>query len=360
MSCFHCDHQRPPDEFTAAKTQFHQPGPRPRLDQPIGLSSQAWNFDFDDNESDGADVAAFEFADPPRTGRNPLDSLPQRGLDGAPPEDRSSGDRSSDAPRTGFDDFDDEDDDVDSYEIDDRPISRDMPKFGSSRGSADHGDYDDDDDDDLSLSQPRERSFTERRQERGRPPLGSDEEIQRNDLGRNARRRADERPRSYDSDDGFLSGSDSEDFGSSRSRMNEARGRGPSGPSGLDRSDSEMGRAIRGRRASFNRADDDDDDDDRRQGGARRGRNVGMRDGWRGERSDQRGFNGPSEGRLGYRNGGRGGQPAWGRSRGGGSADRGRAGRSDRWNGGGSRNQSEFDRGGRRSNQWADARRDFR
>ncbi|CAA6669077.1 unnamed protein product [Spirodela intermedia] len=270
MSCFHCDHQRPPDEFTAAKTQFHQPGPRPRLDQTTGLSSQAWNFDFDDNESDGADVAAFEFADPPITGRNPLDSLPQRGPEDAPPGDRSSGDRlPSDVSRTGFDDFDDdEDDDVDSYEIDDRAISRDIPKFRNSRGSADH---DDSDDDDLALSQ-----------ERDRPPLDFPSD-RRNNLGRNCRGRGTERPRSYDSDDGFHSGSDSDDFGSSRSRMNEIRGRGPTRPSVLDRPDLEIGRGTRGKRTSFNRAvaADDDDDDDWRHGGARSGRNVGMRDGRR-------------------------------------------------------------------------------
>lgn len=88
--------------------------------------SNAWNFDFDDNESDGADVAAFEFADsrkldedfPPREssrgyGFDPERSRPSRGME------MEYSDTPTIKPSTGFNDFDedDDDDDVDSYEV---------------------------------------------------------------------------------------------------------------------------------------------------------------------------------------------------------------------------------------------------
>ncbi|KAK9161493.1 hypothetical protein Syun_007834 [Stephania yunnanensis] len=68
MACFHCDHQRPPGEFVENHPQPRTRAPKTRLEKVADMSgvSNAWNFDFDDNESDGADVAAFEYADPPK------------------------------------------------------------------------------------------------------------------------------------------------------------------------------------------------------------------------------------------------------------------------------------------------------
>ncbi|KAM7272204.1 hypothetical protein ACFE04_026867 [Oxalis oulophora] len=132
MACFHCDAKRPPDEFTEMKQQESQNGGRSRtmLDRPTSRPevSNAWNFDFDDDESDGADVAAFEYADSPTMDEQyPVDSQAHR-----VPEDNFSTPRrpmaqereysniNSSKPGLGFDDFDDEDD-VDSYEIDIQP-----------------------------------------------------------------------------------------------------------------------------------------------------------------------------------------------------------------------------------------------
>lgn len=133
MSCFHCDCKRPPDEFLENRTQeAAQRGPK-KGPEKIAKSevSNAWNFDFDDDESDGADVAAFEYAD--SHGRHEdsnLNSQPHGGnLMGIEDyQDKAGGnlrahereysDVRHNRPGTGFDDFDDEDDDVDSYEID--------------------------------------------------------------------------------------------------------------------------------------------------------------------------------------------------------------------------------------------------
>ena len=65
MVCFHCECKRPPDEFLENKMQDRIQSSKPKLDKMGSRQevSNAWNFDFDDNESDGADVAAFEYAD---------------------------------------------------------------------------------------------------------------------------------------------------------------------------------------------------------------------------------------------------------------------------------------------------------
>ncbi|GKV18567.1 hypothetical protein SLEP1_g28927 [Rubroshorea leprosula] len=131
MACFHCDCKRPPDAFVENKMQGMQPGPRTRLEKVARQQevSNAWNFDFDDDESDGADVAAFEHADTPVIdGDSPSDTGPPRGNfrglgndfnDGGQVQrnERDYSDPDSNRPGVGFDDFDDEDD-VDSYEID--------------------------------------------------------------------------------------------------------------------------------------------------------------------------------------------------------------------------------------------------
>ncbi|KAA8545132.1 hypothetical protein F0562_019979 [Nyssa sinensis] len=131
--CFHCEHKRPPDEFMENQMQERQHGPRTRLEKNPSKAevSNAWNFDFDDNESDGADVAAFEYADSQKLDEDfPLNSQAQ-GENFRGPEDgfyKTSrtprihegeySDLGHKKPRMGFDDFDDEEDDIDDYELD--------------------------------------------------------------------------------------------------------------------------------------------------------------------------------------------------------------------------------------------------
>ncbi|XP_060966830.1 uncharacterized protein LOC133029077 [Cannabis sativa] len=131
--CFHCDCKRPHDEFLENKMQERQNGSNMRFDKTANRSevSNAWNFDFDDDESDGADVAAFEHADSSVMGKgSPLDNLGEGGNFGRAEDNFNKASREpmvrsgeySDAdtsrPGIGFDDFDDEEDDVDHYEID--------------------------------------------------------------------------------------------------------------------------------------------------------------------------------------------------------------------------------------------------
>lgn len=153
MACFRCEHKRPPDEYMENQMHAKQSGPRTRLNRAARMPDipNAWNFDFDDNESDGADVAAFEFADSPRMGEDSsLGSLPQgqiaggfedeandtskirrtrqRGKYFSEPDGRKP---SLHSPRMGLDDFDDEEDDnLDSYELD---LSRDSQASDVSR-----------------------------------------------------------------------------------------------------------------------------------------------------------------------------------------------------------------------------------
>lgn len=137
MVCFHCEHNRPPDEFTENQAQDRQRG-RTRMEKVPSRAevSNAWNFDFDDNESDGADVAAFEYADSRKLDED--SSLDRRGderentrrgaEDGfysnrGPPREAHEREYSDIGPKqppgTGFDDFaDEDDDDVESYELD--------------------------------------------------------------------------------------------------------------------------------------------------------------------------------------------------------------------------------------------------
>ncbi|KAK1318366.1 hypothetical protein QJS10_CPB04g00322 [Acorus calamus] len=133
MACFHCDCKRPPDEFTEHHMQAKpRVAPRPGLERATRMPnvSDAWNFDFDENESDGADVAAFEFADSARKDNEcpieeyedidshesrRLQRIQGRGRNYTEPDEKEP---SVHSRRTGFDDFDDEDDDIDSYEID--------------------------------------------------------------------------------------------------------------------------------------------------------------------------------------------------------------------------------------------------
>ncbi|KAF3779320.1 Zinc finger protein [Nymphaea thermarum] len=140
MACFHCDHKRPPDEFLENQLQQRPPtSPRTRLERVANIQNvtNAWNFDFDDNESDGADVAAFEYADSPRideessfSGRASSESISrfedepfeasqvQRSYQRGKSKEGVGREISSFGARTGFDDFDEEEDDIDSYELD--------------------------------------------------------------------------------------------------------------------------------------------------------------------------------------------------------------------------------------------------
>ncbi|KAL5783702.1 hypothetical protein ACOSP7_008731 [Xanthoceras sorbifolium] len=87
--------------------------------------SNAWNFDFDDDdESDRADVAAFEYADSPTRGQDSAlvsqahaENFGEHEYDFNKFRTIRSADFDSNRPGVGFDDFDDEDD-VGSYEID--------------------------------------------------------------------------------------------------------------------------------------------------------------------------------------------------------------------------------------------------
>ncbi|KAL3516080.1 hypothetical protein ACH5RR_022982 [Cinchona calisaya] len=136
MVCFHCEHKRPPDEFVENQVQDRQRSPR-RLEKISGRPevSNAWNFDFDDNESDGADVAAFEYGDSAKMNEDfPLDKQPHGKIARAHEDgfhkgsrfpklpERDYADAGPVKPRFGFNDFDDEDDDVDNYELDTQSV----------------------------------------------------------------------------------------------------------------------------------------------------------------------------------------------------------------------------------------------
>ncbi|CAN4108759.1 unnamed protein product [Withania somnifera] len=129
--CFHCECKRPADDYMVVQQQERQQGPRTQMDKISRRQdvSNAWNFDFDDDESDGADVAAFENADSQKREEDfPLDRQEQRDTsrsheDGfykssRPPRGYETEYRAPGKPGVGFNDFDDEEDDVDSYEID--------------------------------------------------------------------------------------------------------------------------------------------------------------------------------------------------------------------------------------------------
>ncbi|KNA13306.1 hypothetical protein SOVF_117940 [Spinacia oleracea] len=135
MTCFNCEHKRPPDEYTETQMQSRQERPVTRLERAPDREqlSNAWNFDFDDDESDGADVAAFEYADARAMNEDHhLDNPPENGTYSRPQENQSGSSRTprfqeKESPMPmpmqakhsmGFDDFDDEDDDIDSYELD--------------------------------------------------------------------------------------------------------------------------------------------------------------------------------------------------------------------------------------------------
>lgn len=140
MVCFHCEHKRPPDEFMDSQVQERQRSSR-RLEKVPDRRefSNAWNFDFDDNESDGADVAAFEYADSQRmdkdftlnTGRGHEDGY-SKGTRQVGLYEKENSDAGAVKPGFGFNDFDDEDDDLDSYELDTRSAGQKFPRVNFS------------------------------------------------------------------------------------------------------------------------------------------------------------------------------------------------------------------------------------
>lgn len=135
MACFHCDCKRPPDAFIENKTQETHRFTESQTERVVKRDdvSNAWNFDFDDDESDGAEVAAFEYADSSRKNGNlPREGLrdPEDEFGNLPPGARESSELGrSRRPGVGFDDFDDEDD-IDSYEIDEAG-EREVPVEGA-------------------------------------------------------------------------------------------------------------------------------------------------------------------------------------------------------------------------------------
>jgi len=150
MACFHCDCKRPPDTFMENKMEERQHGSRTRSEKIVSHPevSSACNFDFDDNESDGADVAAFEYADSAAIVEDlPLGIQTQEGNSGQNTDDFSGPRRISraysvpehDGFGRGFDDFDDEDD-IDSYELDtqnDKPARKASQNNFSDQGISD-------------------------------------------------------------------------------------------------------------------------------------------------------------------------------------------------------------------------------
>ncbi|KAJ6434413.1 hypothetical protein OIU84_018010 [Salix udensis] len=146
MACFHCDCKRPPDAFMENKMEERQYGSRTRSEKIASRPevSNAWNFDFDDNESDGADVAAFENADSASMVEDlPMESQAKEGNFGRNADalngtritsrvyEREYSDPRLEGFGRGFDDFDDEDD-IDSYEID---TQNDKPAWKASRNN---------------------------------------------------------------------------------------------------------------------------------------------------------------------------------------------------------------------------------
>ncbi|KAJ6354055.1 hypothetical protein OIU76_002979 [Salix suchowensis] len=142
MACLRCDCKRPPDAFMENVLEERQHGSRTRLEKIVSHPkvSDACNFDFDDNVSDGADVAAFEYADSAAMVEDsPLGVRAQEGNSGQNTDDLSGPRRISreysvtenDGFGRGFDDFDDEDD-IERNELD---TQNDKPAWKASRNN---------------------------------------------------------------------------------------------------------------------------------------------------------------------------------------------------------------------------------
>ncbi|CAN1161438.1 Zinc finger protein VAR3, chloroplastic [Linum perenne] len=175
MVCFHCDCKRPHDEFLEDKMEERSRDHKMRFEKgSTGRPevSNAWNFDFDDDESDGADVAAFENADSAaKEYDEPPPPMPQRG--GRNFRDREAADvQQGGRTGTGFDDFDDEDD-IDSYEVDSEPRTNSSPRKVYESEDVDFPDDDDFPTRPSSSSSPRPGSRPSRRKK----PFSDDDEL---------------------------------------------------------------------------------------------------------------------------------------------------------------------------------------
>lgn len=249
--CFHCEHNRPADTYTEPQFPEKRHGNRLRAEKISSTEevSNAWNFDFDDNESDGADVASFEYADSKIPGddfplsQQAIGEISKGDEDGfykssRPP--RMNEPEYSDKPRTGFNDFDEEDD-IDNYELDTRNEVSKTSRIGFSELESDSGSEDIESNDRNWNARDRTSSRTHSKKPSHHKESFSGSEDAEVDFDSGddlpvhpnwksthvanfKQRTRDRRPLSFGSDDdlGYSSGSD-ETF---RSRQNEGRGRG--------------------------------------------------------------------------------------------------------------------------------------
>lgn len=246
MVCFHCEFKRPPDDYTEVQLKERQHGPRMSLDNKMPARvarqdvSNAWNFNFDDDESDGADVAAFEYADSKKLDIDfPLDK--QVEVISRPPKGYKTDNSGLQKPGLGFNDFDDEEDDIDSYEVD---TQNEIQKNSQINYSELEVNSESEDMDDNLLSHRHNNSLTDRKsksmRERVTSPGSEDSEIDFGSDNEHPIRSnwkyshvASSKPRittrhssSFESDDddvGLTSGSDvDEDFRSRHSKGNKS------------------------------------------------------------------------------------------------------------------------------------------
>ncbi|KAG2302458.1 hypothetical protein Bca4012_060763 [Brassica carinata] len=323
MACFHCDCKRPPDAFLENNTQepHHHRFTEGQSEKVVKRDdvSNAWNFDFDDDESDGAEVAAFEYADSSRKNQNlPMDGLrdpEEEKFGNLPPGARESSELGrSRRPGVGFDDFDDEDD-IDSYEIDETGNREVVPI--SSLGSEEFSEDEQFPESKAGYNAHRGESspFHNSRNRNGNSRRGFSRD---NELGFSSDDEASVTPRwksshvastnrgppsrkvSFGSDDEFGLDSDMEDDDGPRSGL---RGGG-------QRSNGARG-GLKGKRRSYSASESDDDMDDKEEyrGSSFSGnRSRGNRGRMRGGRGDYNGSSGFSDNRSRGRGGRTGGR----------------------------------------------------
>lgn len=241
--CFHCEHKRPQDEFMESQMRERQRGPRTMEKVPSRREvSDAWNFDFDDNESDGADVASFEYADSKKLNQ---DFTPDRGWeqDRYYNSGRPAGLHEKDGPEadssrrgTGFNDFDDEDDDIENYEVDNQNEEQKVPRVDLSELEVDSLSDDDEQTHHKWHDRNRSDSLSQKHQPKaGIDSSGSDADFDfgsDDDLPVHPDRKSSHvtqfnqknrrRGMSFGTDDELSSGIDDNDFGT-RKKMNHRR-----------------------------------------------------------------------------------------------------------------------------------------
>ncbi|CAN8244730.1 unnamed protein product [Cochlearia groenlandica] len=284
MTCFHCDCKRPPDVFTEIKAQeanrFTE-SPTERVVKRDDVSN-AWNFDFDDDESDGAEVAAFEYADSSRKNIN----LPQEGsrdpeeeFGNLPPGARESSEIGrSRRPGVGFDDFDDEDD-IDSYEIDETG-DREVPPAGARSSFASEEFSEDEQFPESKAGFNPHRGGNSKLENRhgnsNKRGFSRDDEVSvtprwKSSHVASTQRGPPSRKPSFGSDEEFGMDSDMEDDGPRSSFRRGQRNNGGRG-------------GFKGKQSSYSASESDDDEEEYRGGSSfsgnrSRGRGGGMRGG---------------------------------------------------------------------------------